>query len=925
MSITKQKQAAENFAKKWAGRGQENKDDQKFWNEILQSVFEINDPDYIDYQKTVKIGGNTKRIDGYIADTKVLIEQKSIGIPLNRPIQHGSEKLTPFEQAKQYVNNLPHNEHPRWIVTSNFEEIWVYDLNKPGEAPETIKLADFGKDYTRLGFLVDKEDDNLAKELEISVKAGELVGVIYDELLKNYVDPESEESLKSLNILCVRLVFCLYAEDALIFGKPNRFHDYMAKFANPNDFRKALIELFKILNQKPEERDPYGDPELLSFPYVNGGLFAREDIEIPRFTTEIIDILLSQASKDFNWSDISPTIFGAVFESTLNPETRRQGGMHYTSIENIHKVIDPLFLDDLKVELEEIKKEPVDRTRIKNLKSFQDKLASLKFMDPACGSGNFCTESYLCLRRLENEVLKETLGDQIGFVFDEEKSPVKVSISQFYGIEINDFAVDVAKTALWIAESQMLEETEKIVHHDIDFLPLTNNAFIVEGNALRMEWSDVCPAEQLDYIMGNPPFVGASFCNDIQKEEVSSLLKGVKFSNSVDYVGGWYIKAAAYMQNTAIKVAFVSTNSITQGEQVAPLWKTLLFKYNANISFAWRTFIWDSEANKKAQVHCVIIGFEVGNNTADKRIFDENSIICADNINPYLVDAPNVIVESVGKPLCNVPALTKGNQPTDDGNFLLSEEEAAKLINEDPTIAHLVKRYIGGKDFLNNNEIRYCLWLKDVSPSVYKDNKEIMRRINAVREFRLKSSAEPTRKFADKPYQFFSSPQTEDDYLIIPRVSSERRRYIPIGFMTSNNIASDSCSIVMGAKMYHFGILSSNVHMAWMRTVAGRLKSDYRYSGGVVYNNFPWPQPTDEQKNRIEETAQGIISAREKFNDSSFADMYGDNFDLIYLDLKRAHQANDRAVMDAYGFSTKMTEPECVAELMKMYQKLTSR
>lgn len=916
MATNKQKEAAEAFAKRWQGRGQEDKDDQKYWNEMLQNVFGVTDPDYIDYQKRVKINGNTKRIDGYISDTKVLIEQKSIGIPLNRAIQHGDEKLTPFEQAKQYVNNLPHNEHPRWIITSNFQEIWVYDLNKPGVAPEVIKLEDFGKDYTRLGFLVDVADDNLAKELEVSVKAGELVGKIYDALLKNYVDSENEESLKSLNILCVRLVFCLYAEDALIFGKPNRFRDYLSNFNNPNDFRKALIELFKVLNQKSEERDPYGDPELLAFPYVNGGLFAKEDVEIPRFTPEIMDILLSQASKDFDWSDISPTIFGAVFESTLNPETRRQGGMHYTSIENIHKVIDPLFLDDLKAELEEIKKESVDRTRIKNLKAFQDKIASLKFMDPACGSGNFCTESYLCLRRLENEVLKETLGEQIGFVFDEEKSPVKVSISQFYGIEINDFAVDVAKTALWIAESQMLEETEKIVHHDIDFLPLTTNAYIVHGNALRMDWNEVCPASELNYIMGNPPFVGTKYQSRSQKDDIMFVCPALK---PLDYVTGWYKKADEYINGTSVKCAFVSTNSITQGEQVEPLWRQL----QSTIDFAWKSFVWNSESLGTAHVHVVIIGFS-RDGAKTKYLFEENGkITIANNINAYLIDGPDVLI---GKRTYSIsplaPKIAKGSQPTDGGGLLLSKDEKAFFESKYSNITKYIRRYMGATDLINDTE-RFCLWLKDCPPHELKKMTLVMDRLNMVKESRLSSPKESTRKWADRPMLFTEDRQPTSDYIILPVVSSENRRYMPSKYVGADVIANANAQMIPNATLFDFGIINSNVHMAWMRTVCGRMKSDYAYSATIVYNNFPWPTPTDEQKAKIETTAQGILDARAKFPDSSLADLYDEL--TMPIELRKAHQANDRAVMEAYGFSTKMTEPECVAELMKMYQKLTSK
>lgn len=793
-------------------------------------------------------------------------------------------------------------------------------MENPNSEPEQILLKNLDKEFYRLDFLVDTGNDNIKREMEISIKAGEIVGRLYDALRKQYVNPDDESSLKSLNMLCVRLVFCFYAEDAGVFGKHLMFHDYLKEF-DARHLRGALIDLFKILNTKIEDRDPYVDEELAQFPYVNGGLFAEENIEIPQFTDEIRDLILQNASEDFDWSEISPTIFGALFESTLNPETRRSGGMHYTSIENIHKVIDPLFLDDLKSELEEIKQLKQPNVQKDRLNAFCDKLSTLKFLDPACGSGNFLTETYISLRKLENEALAIINQNQI--VFD-SGDIIKVKISQFYGIEINDFAVTVAKTALWIAESQMIKETEDIVSTKIDFLPLTTNAYIVEGNALQIDWETVVPKNELNYIMGNPPFVGASMMTKEQKEEAVSIFGKIKLSNSIDYVGAWYHKAAKMIQNTLIEVAFVSTNSITQGEQVAPLWDKLINEYNIRINFAYKSFIWNSESNKKAHLHCVIIGFSIASNIHTTKCFDSSRMKPVNNLNPYLLDAPNVFIYSRSKPICDVPKMTKGNQPTDGGNLILTEEEKEKLINFDNKIDCCIRRYIGAKDFLNNNEVRYCLWLKDISPIVYRNNEEIMRRLEAVREFRKKSTAIPTRKTADTPYKFFSTPQTNQSYLIIPRVSSEKRKYIPVGFMTPDIIASDSCSIVPNATLYHFGVLMSNVHNAWMRTVAGRLEMRYRYSGGIVYNTFPWCSPTDEQKAKIEQTAQAILDARAKYPDCSLADLYDEL--TMPVELRKAHQANDKAVMQAYGFDYKtMTESECVAELMKMYQKLVEK
>lgn len=923
MTETEQKAAAKKFAADWKGKGNEKSDTQKFWMSLLREVYGVEDPkSYIDFEDPV-ILKHTNFIDGYISATKVLVEQKGLHVNLRKAIrQSDGSMLTPDQQARRYILGLPLSKHPRWLITCNFSEFLVYDMEKPNSEPEQILLKDLPKEYYRLQFLVDTGNEHIKKEMEVSLKAGELVGKLYDEILKQYKDPTAPETLKSLNMLCVRLVFCLYEEDAGIFGSHDMFCKYLKRF-DVRDVRKALIELFQVLDTKQEERDPYMDDDLAAFPYVNGGLFAEESIEIPKFNETIVDLLLDKASDGFDWSAISPTIFGAVFESTLNPETRRSGGMHYTSIENIHKVIDPLFLDDLKTELAEIQSLKVEKTRNIKLEAFRKKLASLKFLDPACGSGNFLTETYLSLRRLENEALMAATKGQMMLGGSGDWKPIEVSIGQFYGIEINDFAVTVAKTALWIAESQMMHETEEIMQMNLEFLPLKSYANIVEGNALRMDWESVVPKSELHYIMGNPPFVGASMMTAIQKKECINIFGEFKLSNSIDYVGAWYFKACQLMTKTSIKAALVSTNSITQGEQVAPLWGTLFEKYTLQINFAYRTFRWDSEASLKAHVHCVIVGFSLKEHDKKKRLYENDRIKYVDNINAYLVDAPMIFIKSRSKPISAVPKLTKGNQPTDGGNLILSEKEKENLLKSDSSIEDCVRRYIGARDFLNNNEIRYCLWLKNIPPSVYRRNKEIQDRLQKVREFRKNSTAAPTRKFAEKPYQFFSTPQTDETYLIIPRHSSENRKYIPIGFMMPDVIASDSCSIVCSANLYHFGILTSNVHMAWMRVVCGRIKSDYRYSGNIVYNNFPWCNPTDKQKATIEKTAQGILDARALYPDCSLADLYDET--TMPPELRKAHQLNDLAVMQAYGFDRKMTESECVAALMRMYQALTEQ
>ena len=646
MNITEkqQKKAAKEFAEYWKGKGYEKGQSQKFWIDLLQNVYGVeNATHFISFEDQVHIDKSTGFIDGYIESTKVMIEQKSLGKDLRKAIkQSDGTFLNPFQQAKRYIVELPVDKHPLWVITCNFSEFLIYDMNKPNSEPEQILLKDLPKEYYRLQFLVDTGSEHLKKEMEISLKAGDLVGKLYDAILKQYKNPESEETLKSLNMLCVRLVFCLYAEDAGIFGQHEMFGDYLKQFS-PKDARKALIELFQVLDTKPEDRDPYMEDDLAAFPYVNGGLFADENIEIPRFTEEIVDLLVNKASAGFDWSEISPTIFGAVFESTLNPETRRSGGMHYTSLENIHKVIDPLFLDALKAELEEIKALKVAKTREQRLQEYRKKLSQLTFLDPAAGSGNFLTETYLSLRRLENEALYEENHGQMLLGVKGEYNPIQVSIGQFYGIEINDFAVTVAKTALWIAESQMMQETEKLMQINLNFLPLKSYANIVEDNALRIDWESVVPKEKLNYIMGNPPFVGKKEQTKEQKQEIIDTFgKKVKGVGNLDYVSGWYKKAAILSKNSNIQVAFVSTNSITQGEQVPILWKELI-DLGIHINFAYRTFCWDSEASLKAHVHCVIIGFSCIDNKT-KRLYSSERVQFVTNINPYLVNAPNIII-----------------------------------------------------------------------------------------------------------------------------------------------------------------------------------------------------------------------------------------------------------------------------------------
>ena len=872
------KYTIEDFVRRWSGKGYEKGEKDSFWTELLGEIFSIRHPsEFINFEKQVEVNGQTKFIDGFIKKTHVLIEQKNSSVNLDKPErQSDGELLTPFEQAQRYAANLPYFDKVRWIIVCNFKEFRIYDIGKSvNPAPVSVKLYELPKHYNVLKFIVDEKYDYIKKETELSMKAGEIVGKLYNalrsQMQKQFANLDEKTIDKNINELCVRLVFCFYAEDSDLFRPKGAFHDYLMKYpAEKMDV--ALKRLFKILNIPQELRDSKFSKELLSFPYVNGGLFRNTDVLMPTFNEEIKKLILEEASESFNWSEISPTIFGAVFESTLNPETRRKGGMHYTSLENIHKVIDPLFLNDLRTELEKIKFIKNKNQRDKKLAEYRYKLGKLKFLDPACGSGNFLTETYLSLRELENDALRSqyAIGKAQQTLMDEM---ICVKIDHFYGIEINDFACRVAETALWISESQMLKETQRIIPNVPDFLPIQTTAHIVEGNALRIDWNDVIPKEKLNYIMGNPPFVGHQWRNAEQVRDMEFAFKDLKIHGKLDYVCAWYVKAVELMENTNIKTAFVSTNSICQGESVPILWHYLFNKKNAEILFAHKSFIWSSEAKDKAAVHCVIIGFCCFNLNANKLLYENGTFKQVKNINGYLMDAPNIFIQNRSKQLFStLQPISKGSQATDGGFLILSKEEKDNLIKKYPETNELIKRYIGAEEFINN-KVRYCLWLCDISPQKYRNIKPIVERLNNVRDFRLSSPTLSVRKDSERPMLFTQIRQPNTAYLAIPRVSSKNRKYIPIGFMKPDVILSDRVNFISNADLYMFGILSSNIHNSWMRVVAGRLKSDYNYSP-FVYNNFPWPTPTKEQEEKIKRTAQGILDARKKHPDCSLAVLY---------------------------------------------------
>ena len=925
MNHTEQKQAAKKFAIFWQKykEGQnEIQITQKFWLNLLRTVYGVeNVEEFIDFEAKVRVDGKSKRIDGLIPSTKVLIEQKKRGIALDHKInQSDNLELTPYEQAKRYADHLPNKSRPNWIVTCNFDEFHIHDLNSESpERYETVRLEDLPNEYHRMKFLQDISSTHIYKEIEVSRKAGKLIGDIYTELEKQYGGHMDDRQKHELNVLCVRLVFCLYAEDAGIFDK-NQFGDYLRDFPTEMLHYK-LKDLFIALGSSNRE-GLFIDPKAKKFKYVNGGLFSDTTLNVPPITPEVKDLLIGEASDKLDWGGISPTIFGALFESTLNPQTRHDGGMHYTSIENIHKVIDPLFLDDLKDELEDILCTGTAKQRRRKLVDYQEKLAKVNCLDPACGSGNFLTETYLSLRRLENRALKEIYRD--GPLMGGLLNPIRVNISQFYGIEINDFAVSVAKTAMWIAEYQMREETGEIVKLEDDFLPLKSYANIHQGNALRTDWQQIVKPEDLAYIIGNPPFLGYSNQNSAQKEDLLSVFvdeKGKAYKNTgkIDYVAGWYMKSALMMQaNPKVRAALVSTNSITQGEQVANIWKPLVERFGLHIDFAWRTFRWDSESTGKAQVHCVIIGFSIGERKRKPVIYEGESRVEAEHINPYLMDFENVWIESRTNPLCDVPQLANGGKPTDGGFLIMTAEEMNEFLNEEPSATCLIRPFMMGKDFIDRKS-RYCLWLKGISPSVFNKYVFVKERIQNVREFRLKSTKAATRMKADTPALFDEIHEPISDYIAIPKVSSESRKYLPVDYLSFNVIPGDNLFYVQGASIYHFGFLTSCVHNAWMRLVCGRMKSDYRYSSTIVYNNFPWPEATEEQKQKISDFAQRVLDARASHPDWSLADLYHPDF--MPQDLRRAHKELDKAVLKLYGLKPNIDEMDIVRHLLGLYKR----
>jgi len=920
--------AVRRFIDTWKGRGYEKGDTQSFWCQLLHDVFGVEIPaNFIKFELPVHLA-STKFIDAYIPSTKVIIEQKEIGKSLDSAArQSDGEKLTPYEQAQRYVGGLSYSQYPRWIVVCNFQVFKVYDMEQPQAEPIVLSLENLEREFYLLRFLVNDETTSLRREKALSIQAGELVGKLYDEIKQQYVDPNSETSLHSLNVLCIRLVFCLFAEKSFLFGDSrSAFSDYLKSYKS-SQMRRALIDLFDVLDTPESERDPYLSKELADFPYVNGGLFDRkEPLEVPKFTGTIADLLLNECSS-FDWSSISPTIFGALFEDTMNPDTRELGCMHYTSPENIHRVIDPLFLNALNREFKDILIRVKSSKKLRQeLVAFQNKIASLTFLDPACGSGNFLTETYLSLRHLENDVLK-MLGDG-NISLNGDFSPIKVRIENFYGIETNDFAVNVAKAALWIAEAQMMEETAQIVQRDFDFLPLKSYSHIVHADALKTDWNLVAPMKSLSYIMGNPPFKGKKSRKNEQKEELVRLIGGdCPHAGNLDYVTGWFIQAARCMQHSEVRTAFVTTVNITRGEQAALLWQPLLETYNIKIQFAHLPFVWNSESKKKAQVHCVVIGLSRGESGVPKLIYSESSPpVVAQNISPYLRDEKNVLVESrPGGPICDVPPTGIGNKPIDGGFFLFKPEEKDEFVKKEPMAERYFYEWYGADELIKGHR-RYFLWLAECPPEELRKMPLSKRLIECVKGVRMKSSSVSTQKLADFPTRFHVTNIPKTNFIVIPEVTSENRDYIPMEYVetcvSSKKLFSNLVKLMPDATIYHFGVLQSCVHMTWTRAICGYKDFRPRYSTDVVFNNFPWPNVSSQGREAIEKTARGILDARRTYPKSSLADLY--DVDTMPELLRKAHQANDRAVMKAYGFYG-MNETEIMSALLQLYVELSNK
>jgi hypothetical protein len=909
------------FARDWASAAREQADKQTFWNEFF-AIFGISRRLVATFEEPVKGLSQTYKFIDLLWKGKVLVEHKSAGEDLDAAARQAFDYVQDLESVRRG------DEAPRYILVSDFQRFVLYDL----EPDEQLDLPHFRtRRYHRTAFALENLPLHIRKfafipnyqvptarpQDPLNLKAVNIMATVHDTLKAGgYTGHDLERFL-------VRVLFCLFAEDTRIF-EPESFRLYIENRTHPDgsDLGTRLDELFRTLNTPPERRQRNLDADLKPFPYVNGALF-EEKLEFAAFTGPMRQSLLNAAN--FNWSRISPAIFGALFQEVMKPLERRKIGAHYTSERDILKVIHPLFLDALRAEFDAIQQDRSGR-RASRLEDFRKRLTQLKFLDPACGCGNFLVIAYRELRLLELDVLKAQHSTQQTFTAIEVNRLSEVDVDQFYGIEIEEWPARIAEVALWLMDHQSNLRILEAFSQPFYRLPLKKSPHIHIGNALRMDWNNLLPAKECSYILGNPPFVGHQWRSENQVADMELVWGDSGRFGRLDYVTCWYMVAGSYMSlNPGIRSAFVSTNSISQGEQVGILWAALL-KKGVQISFAHRTFSWESEARGKAHVHCVIIGFSLRSD-ADKVIFYYEPKMAspvrtsAQNINPYLVDAPNTILPSRTKPASGIPPMMKGSQPTDGGYLTLDEAEKTNLLLLEPSAEPYIRKYLGGDELLSGTS-RYCLWLKSASPSALRKLPQVLKRIGNVRDVRLRSPTKSVRQDAHLPSLFTQDRQPAADYLAVPEVSSQTRNYLPAAFLGPQVIASNKLQIIPGATNYHFGVLSSEVHMAWVKAVSGRLKSDLSYSPSV-YNNFPWPQsPTPAQKAKVEELAQAVLDARALYPDSTLAELYDPV--LMPPELLKAHQRLDRAVERCYRPEPFASDRERVEFLFALYEKLTA-
>lgn len=912
---------AEAFASRWANKGNENQDTQRFWIDFYQNVLGVEDAvSRLEFEKPVSTDASTHEgyIDVFIPSAKTLVEQKSLGIDLAKEETRQGRKVTPAKQGNAYAQGMPLSQQPRYIIACNFAEFWVFDRERDSLCREPLfklPLAELPKNLAAIQFLKGGAEAPATISRAVSVEAGKIMSKHHDQVAEAFDDPDTPENHHALSVLMTRLMFLMFCEDSGLVA-PNAFRDYVSHF-QAGDLRRGLKDLFVWLDTRDEDRDKYAEPWLKKLPYMNGGLF-REKTEIPPLSENFRHTLIVEGCQEFDWSGVSPTVFGSIFEGALSHDHRRANGQHFTNPENIHKVIDPLFLDALKAEFDEACAKPVaGGARTRALKDLHKKIGSISILDPAAGSGNFLTESYLCLRQLENRILFELQGDQASFSFEDSGDrDVLVNLKNFHGIELEDFACCVARTALWIAEKQADADTAKVTQRVYQELPLTDYEGIVNANALRIDWNDVVPADEVDYILGNPPFIGNARLEDSQKEDRANVFG--RSAGSLDYVACWHKTASEYMAGHHTRCAFVSTNSICQGQQVEPLWKPL-FENGVHIDFAYPTFEWDSQASDEAHVHVIIVGFS-REHIKEKVLFDrEGTPKVVGNINGYLAPIKDMFVSRRSRPLCDVLPMVRGCQPTDDGNLLLTQEERDELLCREPDAAPYIKPFSMGAEYINGIP-RYCIWLDGVDPAVLTKLPLVRTRVQAVREFRFTSKKAATQKKAATPWLFDEvRPPKGKSYIAVPKVSSGRRKYVPMGFVTNGMIPGDKLFFISNGGLYEFGVLESQFQNAWMRRVAGRLKSDYSYSNTIVYNNFVWPVETDEHRAKIEKCAQAVLDARNSHPDASLADMYNPDNEFLFADLMRAHDQLDAAVESAYGVDFDGDEDKIVAHLFNLY------